>query len=276
MKEYAVRKGLSRKELGEHAMFFKFNFRANVKVAVLGVAVASAVMMGSVAFADEGKGSGATKQEQPPSMPMECKEFPDVPPGSPYYSHVQCLVCADVISGYPDGTFGPNNPITRGQLSKLISNAIPLNNNPGSRLFEDVPVGHTFYDYIQRLAQLSIISGYDCGGPGEPCGPENYKYFRPAANATRGQIAKIISASQGFSEEPSKQTFEDMPEGVPFYAEAYRLALRGIISGYPCGGDGEPCGEGNLKYFRPNANATRGQVSKMVALTYMSCEMGQE
>lgn len=258
-------------------MFSKFNL--NLKPLVLTAAVASALMLGSVAFADTpSKGATPPSQEQQaktsPNVPSgECTQFPDIPPGSPYYSYIQCLACANVINGYPDGTFGQNNPITRGQLAKLISNAIPLNSNPGLPLFEDVPQDHVFYAYIQRLAQLNIISGYDCGGPNEPCGPEGYKYFRPAANATRGQIAKIISASQGFSETPTEQTFQDMPEGSPFYAEAYRLALRNVISGYACGGTGEPCvAPDNLPYFRPNSNATRGQVAKMVAITYMSCD----
>jgi hypothetical protein len=46
-----------------------------------------------------------------------------------------------------------------------------------------------------------------------------------------------------------------------------QLATKGIISGYPCGGPGEPCDEQNRPYFRPGDTATRGQISKMVYLT---------
>ncbi|MGA7730670.1 MAG: S-layer homology domain-containing protein, partial [Chloroflexia bacterium] len=64
----------------------------------------------------------------------------------------------------------------------------------GSQQFEDVPPGHTFYDFIWRLADRAIMSGYPCGGPGEPCNPPgNLPYFRPAANATRGQASKIVA-----------------------------------------------------------------------------------
>lgn len=257
-------------------MFAKF--KLNIKPLFLTAAVASALMLGSVAFADTAsKGSDPAKQapqeKSSPEITQGCDtEFSDIPPGSPFYSFIKCLACENIVSGYPDGTFGQNNPITRGQLSKIISNAIPLNNNPGSQLFADVPPGHTFYDFINRLAQLSIISGYDCGGPGEPCEPYGYKYFRPGANATRGQIAKIISSSQGFSEDPGLPMFQDMPQDAPFYAEVQRLAKRGIISGYACGGPGEPCAPPNqLPYFRPGANATRGQVAKMVANTFVDC-----
>ncbi|MEO5953754.1 MAG: S-layer homology domain-containing protein, partial [Chloroflexia bacterium] len=51
----------------------------------------------------------------------------------------------------------------------------------------------TFYLWIENLASRSIISGYPCGGPAEPCGPTNLPYFRPGNNATRGQTAKIVS-----------------------------------------------------------------------------------
>jgi hypothetical protein len=63
----------------------------------------------------------------------------------------------------------------------------------GAQKFEDVLPGSTFYDYIQRLAGRGVISGYPCGGEGEPCGTENRSYFRPNSNATRGQTAKIVS-----------------------------------------------------------------------------------
>ena len=54
--------------------------------------------------------------------------------------------------------------------------------------------GSTFYDFIERLASRGVMSGYPCGGVGEPCiPPDNRPYFRPNANATRGQTSKIVS-----------------------------------------------------------------------------------
>jgi hypothetical protein len=60
-------------------------------------------------------------------------------------------------------------------------------------MFADVPTGSTFYDWVQRLAQRSIMSGYPCGGEGEPCGPNDMPYFRPSRVSTRGQAAKIAA-----------------------------------------------------------------------------------
>ena len=56
-----------------------------------------------------------------------------------------------------------------------------------------------FWLWIERLAAHGAISGYTCGGPGEPCVPPgNRPYFRWGANATRGQIAKIDAIAAGY------------------------------------------------------------------------------
>jgi hypothetical protein len=196
--------------------------------------------------------------------------FSDVPPGSTFYPYVRCLACLGIISGYPDGAFKPNSQVTRGQLSKIVSNAAGLSGTQTAEMFQDVPDGSTFQLYINRLASRGYISGYPCGGIGEPCVPPvNLPYFRPNSNATRGQISKIISNAAGFSDPPGSRQFQDVPVGSTYYAYTYRLGSRSIMSGYPCGGVGEPCvPSGNLPYFRPNNNATRGQTSKMVANTF--------
>jgi N-acetylneuraminic acid mutarotase len=197
-------------------------------------------------------------------------QFADVPVGSTFYPYIRCLACRGIINGYPDGTFKPNNDITRGQLSKIVSNSAGFHDAQPHQMFEDVPMGSTFQVYIGRLASRGYINGYQCGGAGEPCvPPANLPYFRPNANATRGQISKIVSNAAGFSDPPVGRQFEDVAVGSAFYTYTYRLVSRGVIGGYPCGGAGEPCvPPGNLPYFRPNNNATRGQTSKIVANTF--------
>ncbi len=109
------------------------------------------------------------------------------------------------------------------------------------------------------------MSGYQCGGPGEPCDPQNHGYFRPGNEITRGQIAKIVSNSAGFGEDAGAQIYEDVPSTNTFYVWINRLSHRGYMGGYPCGGEGEPCGADNKPYFRTFSNATRGQLSKIVS-----------
>jgi hypothetical protein len=204
--------------------------------------------------------------------------FTDVPRGSTFYPFIRCLACRGIVSGRADGTFGPNNNVTRGQLSKIVSNSAGLNDPQTAQLFQDVPVGSTFYTYTARLADRGYIAGYQCGGVGEPCVPPgNLPYFRPNNNATRGQISKIVSSAAGFVEPVSGQTFQDVAPGSTFYEFIERLASRGVMSGYPCGEAAEPCiPPENLPYFRPNTNATRGQTAKIVANTFFpNCQTPQ-
>ena len=99
--------------------------------------------------------------------------------------------------------------------------------------------------------------------------PDNLPYFRPNANATRGQISKLDSNAAGFGDTPSGQQFQDVPVGSTFYAYTYRLVSRGVMGGYQCGGVGELCLPPlNLPYFRPNNDATRGQTSKIVSNSF--------
>ncbi|HMA38412.1 MAG TPA: S-layer homology domain-containing protein [Chloroflexia bacterium] len=59
------------------------------------------------------------------------------------------------------------------------------------------------------------------------------------------------------------QDFQDVPTNSPFYTYVHNLFVDGVVGGYTCGGPGEPCvPPGNLPYFRPGANVTRGQNAK--------------
>ena len=113
-----------------------------------------------------------------------------------------------------------------------------------------------------------MVNGYPCGGAGEPCGPNNLPYFRPNSNVTRGQLSKIDANAAGLTQTPGAQQYEDVLPGSTFYDYIWRLTDLGVMNGYPCGGIGEPCGPNNLPYFRPGANATRGQASKIVSNTF--------
>lgn len=144
--------------------------------------------------------------------------------------------------------------------------------------FEDVPTGNTFYSYVECLACRGIMSGYECGGAGEPCNSANDPYFRPDNNITRGQLSKIVSNSANFNDTPTGQSFEDVSPGSTFYIYIERMTSRGIMGGYSCGGAGEPCNPpANRPYFRPNANATRGQISKIIsnAANFAETHVGQ-
>ncbi len=132
-----------------------------------------------------------------------------------------------------------------------------------------MPVGSTFNPYVQALYGRGAVTGYYCGGPGEPCIPPlNRPYFRPQNNATRGQITRIVAISSQLFDPISSQTFEDVPPDSTFYLYIENMAVRNLINGYPCGGPGEPCNPPtNRPYFRPSNNVTRGQMSKITINT---------
>ncbi len=136
--------------------------------------------------------------------------------------------------------------------------------------FQDVPADSTFYSYVRCLACQGILGGYPCGGENEPCvGPDNLSYFRPGNRITRGQIAKIVSIAAHYTDVPTAQTFQDVPLTNTFYLGIERLASRGFIGGYSCGGPFEPCvAPENRPYFRPNNSSTRGQIAKIAGKAF--------
>ena len=66
----------------------------------------------------------------------------------------------------------------------------------GGQCFADVLPGSPFYDYANTLYKQDIISGYPCGGPGEPCDGQNRPYYRPAASVTRAQMTKFVDLAR--------------------------------------------------------------------------------
>jgi hypothetical protein len=219
----------------------------------------------------------STETSTPMPTATSCPiQFTDVPQGSTFYANIRCLACRGIVGGYTTGCetgspcFKPGNLVTRGQLAKIVANSAGFSEPAGAQQFEDVPVGSTFFEFVWRLADRGIVTGYPCGGAGEPCVPPgNLPYFRPNANVTRGQISKIVAEAAGLTQPPGAQQFEDVPPGHTFYDYIWRLTSLGYMNGYPCGGAGEPCvPPDNLPYFRPGSSATRGQASKIVANTF--------
>ncbi len=53
--------------------------------------------------------------------------FTDVPTSHPFFKFVEALHAAGITNGYPDGRFGVNDPITRGQMAVYLAAALGLN-----------------------------------------------------------------------------------------------------------------------------------------------------
>jgi hypothetical protein len=110
--------------------------------------------------------------------------FSDVATNNVFYPFVETAYNANLIDGYSDGTFKPQNNITRGQLSKIVVQAEQWAiNTGGGPHFSDVPVGSTFYSFVETAFNHGILNGYADGT------------FKPNNPATRGQIAKVVHAA---------------------------------------------------------------------------------
>jgi hypothetical protein len=195
--------------------------------------------------------------------------FTDIPLGHTFYPYVQALACRNLVSGYnnsPPCTTGtpcylPANNVTRGQMAKFISNAAGYNDAipTTQQTFTDVPHGHAFWLFIERVSLHNIVAGYTTSPPcttGTPC-------YLPANNVTRGQTAKFVSNAKGYTDviPPTQQTFTDVPNSNIFWIFVERVYTHSVVGGYttnpPCT-TGTPC-------FLPGNNVTRGQMSKFLA-----------
>jgi hypothetical protein len=107
--------------------------------------------------------------------------FTDSGPGDWHFPYIEAAAAHGIVSGYPDGTFRPNSPVTRGQLCKMIVLARRWPpSDPQTPSFSDVPRGSAFYGYVEAARERLVVSGYADGT------------FRPGNSATRGQLAKML------------------------------------------------------------------------------------
>ena len=89
-------------------------------------------------------------------------------------------------------------------LTAAVTLAAPLAHPPAGTVapadspdFADVPTSSPFYGYLHNLTLQGIVSGYTCGGSGEPCiPPANLPYYRPGAPVTRLQMTKFIDGAR--------------------------------------------------------------------------------
>ncbi len=115
---------------------------------------------------------------------LDCPDtghFSDVPTGHPFFCYIETAFEHGIISGYGDGTFRPDNFVTREQLCKIIVLAWgwPIDTTGGPH-FSDVPESEPFYGFIETAFNHGVITGYADGT------------FRPLNRATRSQISVII------------------------------------------------------------------------------------
>lgn len=129
-------------------------------------------------------------------------------------------------SGYDDGSFLPNNNITRGELAAMIARLSYGDDLPDGMYqasFPDVDSDAWFNKYIGYLEDKDVLSGYEDGT------------FRPMDTITRDEISAVIARAQRYDLISYNGIFTDVTEND--WAKDYieTLADKNIVSGYEDG-----------------------------------------
>ncbi len=112
--------------------------------------------------------------------------FKDVPKTHKYSGYIYAATKAGIIKGYPDGTFKPDQKVTRGHMATFIARAYPL--PAGNQTFKDVPKGHTAYEAVKQLAKAGITTGYTDGT------------FKPQTNLSKAHLATFMARAIRYQE----------------------------------------------------------------------------
>ena len=99
--------------------------------------------------------------------------FPDVAEDAWYYDVVATGVANGIIGGYEDGTFGPDDSLTREQAAKIAVLGFDMEEMlPEEASFPDVADDRWSYGFVETLVAYGVINGYEDG----TFGPED-KFF---------------------------------------------------------------------------------------------------
>ena len=168
--------------------------------------------------------------------------FKDVSPNYTFYNEVLYLSSQEIIYGFSDGTFKPNDTVTRAQAAIMIGRALDLNGNQRDTTFRDVTSNVTGSGYIAAAVEKGIISGFSDGT------------YRPYQPVSRGQMAIFLNRAFTLSIGQTN-SFSDVSSNMAAYQSILNVAADGIASGYSDG------------TYRPDLAVTRGQFSAFMART---------
>ncbi len=152
---------------------------------------------------------------------------------------IEKLVATQVIKGYQDGTFKPNNNITRAEFASLLVKAFNLSSEQGT-VFKDTE-NHWARDAISTAAGHGIVTGY------------NAENFGPNDPITREQMAVMIVKTTKLAGGDGVGSFADIESVSDWAMEAVNtISGNNIMSGYEDG------------TFKPQNKATRAEAVTVI------------
>jgi hypothetical protein len=174
--------------------------------------------------------------------------FSDVASDNYAAQFIQELASRNIIAGFPDGTFRPNDPVTRAQFAALLLKAFPNAQRVNTPInFTDVPSNYWGLQAIQNAYATGFLAGFPGGT------------FRPNDNIPRAQV--LVSLSNGLryaSTQPAEtvlsQTYADA-SSIPGFARNSIAAAteRRIVVNFP-----------DVRNLNPNQTATRADVAAFI------------
>lgn len=172
--------------------------------------------------------------------------FSDVDESHWAYLSILSLKKMGAINGYSDGTFKPDNSITRREFVKIALSAFGISDANAKSTFKDVPESDWGYASIAAAQEHGIISGDENGN------------FNGDSNITRQDVAKILYGVLKFKSQtlPAQREytgFNDYADIADYAAEGVEALYRGgAVNGFEDG------------TFKPKDFATRAETAKMI------------
>lgn len=173
--------------------------------------------------------------------------FSDVQSGW-YLSYVDWLKTMGVTNGYSDGTFRPNQKITREEFSVMLCRYLGL--DPAA--YADVSLPFADAQDISAYAAASVRALYAVGVIGGTTRGGKV-YFDPKVSLTRAQAAAMIGRTQEKGYAEAALRFTDAA-AIPTYAVSFvrTMTAQGVLGGYADGS------------FHPAGALTRGEMAKIL------------
>lgn len=142
----------------------------------------------------------------------QSNSFVDVDSGSWYNEAISTLVEAGVLGGYGDGTFRPDQPVTRAELAAILVRVQGGSTSVGNTTFTDTD-GHWAEGYISSAVTSGLVFGYDDGT------------FKPNRSITRAEAVTMMNRL--LMRNPSDSgsvTFTDVQPSDWFYGDVMAAA----------------------------------------------------
>ncbi len=184
--------------------------------------------------------------------------FSDVPWEHWAVDYIHACARAEIVAGYPDGSYHPELAVTRDQMAVYISRALAAGDanvptGPAQASFPDVQPDHWAYRYVEYAFAQGIVQGYPNGN------------YAPAVELDRGQMAVFIARAMvtptgeaGLASymPPTSPTFPDVATSFWAYKHVEYCVAHGVVQGYPDG-------EYHLEYV-----CTRDQMAAYIARAF--------